>query len=270
MKLRSKAIIVSILFIFIYLILQIVDLKEFIGVNQEVIKAAIMSVIFLVGLYWVVGFNINGIRFVTILGYFSYIVFIFSLFLELIVFQNVGRISEKTISLLILFIFGITIYFLILTANILNISYISRIPLAQAAKAANFLFTLFGAYFSFLLILRIATDIQFKLIPFVLVVFLLTLNTFWFKKESFKQLFGETIAVVLFMLTMFVVFLVWPLSVEVAAMFYIIIFYILLGLGLEERETTSTLMGIEYTILLVIAGFILLKLTNWGINGPII
>lgn len=270
MTLRSKAIILSILFIFLYLVLQIIDLSKVFSINQEVVKALVVSILFLVGLYWVLGFNIRGIRFITILGYSFYLVFIYSLFLELIVFQNVSRISEKTLSLLILLVFGFSIYFIILTVNILNVSYISRIPLAQAAKAANFLYTLFGAYFSFLLILRAGVEIPFKLIPFVLVVFLLTLNTFWFKKESVKQLFGETIAVVLIMGTLFCIFLIWPLSVEVATMLYIVVFYILLGLGLEERETTSTLMEIEYVVLLVFTIFLLLKLTAWGINGPIV
>ncbi|MBN2015724.1 hypothetical protein JW766_02735 [Candidatus Dojkabacteria bacterium] len=270
MSLRTKAIVLSVLVIIISLILQTVDLSSTISFTQEIAKALLVAGVFLVGLYWVLGFKIKGIRLLTILGYSSYIVFIQALFIELVIFQSEGRISERTFSLLVLFFFGISIYLLILTMNILNISYISKIPLAQAAKAANFLFTLFGAYFSFLLILRSGVFVVIKLIVFSFVVFLLTLNIFWFKKESARQLFGETVAVVLSIATAFVIFIIWPLSVEVATMFYVIVYYIFLSLGLEEKETTSTAMRVEYMILLFLAVFLLLKLAVWGINGAFI
>jgi hypothetical protein len=270
MKLRTRAFVLTLLFIFVFVLLQTIDLSRVTSFNQEVLKALAVSLVFLGGLYWVLHFKVKGIRLITILGYSSYLVFIQSLFLELIVFQNVGRISEKTVSIIILIIFGLLIHFLILTVNILNVSYISNIPLAQAAKAANFLYTLSGAYFSFLLILRSGAGAFWKLIAFTAVVFLLTLNLFWFKKESFRQLIGETVAVVFALVTLFVGFLLWPLPVEVSTMFYMIVFYILLGLGLEERETTSTLMRVEYAALLGIAVFLLLKLAVWGINGPIL
>jgi len=269
MTLRNKTFILTVIFIFLYLLLQIIDLERFIDIDQELVKAFITAIFFFLGLYWVLDFNIKGIRFITLLGYSSYIVFIESLFLELIIFQSVGRISEKTISLLVLIIYAFNIYTLILTINILNVSYISSIPLAQAAKAANFLYTLFGSYFSFLIILRSGLNIPIKIIVYLVVTFILTLNIFWFKKESFRQLFGETFAVILIMCTLFLVLSIWPISVELATMLYTIVYYILLGLGLEERETTSAIMNLEYILLLLIAIFFLFKLTVWGINGPI-
>lgn len=270
MTLRTKAIILTFVFILIYIVLQIVDLGEEVPVNQVLFNALVVSGIFFIGLYWVLAFRVKGIRFITILGYASFLVFVQSLFLELIVFQNIGRISEKTISLIALAFFGLVIYLLILTVNILNVSYVSRIPLAQAAKAANFLYTLFGAYFSFLLLFKIGLGDIVKLIVFILVVSLLTLNILWFKKESFRQLFGETSALVLCMVTLYIALIIWPLQVEVSSMVYTVVFYILLGLGLEERETTSVLMRIEYLILMIIVVFLLLKLVVWGINGPVI
>lgn len=270
MSLRRKSVFFTIFFIAQYIVLQVVDLTTLISVDEKIVKALFSSIIFLLGLYWVLGFKIKGIRFITILGYSAFIVFVQSLFLELIVFQDLGRISEKTLSLLILFVFGLSVYFLILTVNILNVSYISKIPLAQAAKAANFIYTLFSAYFSFLLLSRADTLIWYKLIAFTVVIFLLTLNIYWFKKESARQLFGETFSVVLMMITIFLIFIIWPLSVEVSTMFYTIVFYILLGLGLEQRETTSFVMRVEYFVLFVFALLILLKLTSWGINGPMI
>lgn len=270
MTLRAKAIILTLMFLLVYAVLQFVDLGRILTVNQDIVKALTVSVLFFFGLYWVLGFNVKGLRFVTILGYSSFLIFIQSFLLELVVFQHIGRISEKTVSVFVLMLFGLTIYFLILTVNILNVSYVSKIPLAQAAKAANFLYTLFGAYFSFLLLLRSGAGEIFKFFFFNLVVFLLTLNIFWFKKESFRQLFGETGSVLLCMVTLYIVFLLWPLSVEVASMFYIVVFYILLGLGLEERESSSVVMKIEYIFLVIIAVFLLLRLAVWGINGPVI
>jgi hypothetical protein len=270
MTIRSKAIILSFIFVLVYGVLQFVDLTRIIDINQEIAKALIVGLLFAVGLYWVLGFRIKGLRFITILGYSSFLVFILALFLELVVFQHIGRISERTMSLFVLVAFGAIIYLLILTVNILNVSYISRIPLAQAAKASNFLYTLFGAYFSFLLLFRSGVEEIVRLFSFILVVSLLTLNIFWFKKESLKQLIGETSGVVVIMLTLYLVFMIWPLSVEVLTMFHIVVFYILLGLGLEERETTSFIMRVEYIGLLIIAVVLLLRLAVWGINGPIL
>jgi len=270
MTLRTKAIILSVVFIGAFVVLSFVDITKVFSINQEITKSIAVSLLFAVGLYWVLGFNFKGIRYITIIGYSAFIVFILSLFFQLIVFQNTQRISAQTFSVFILIVFGLITYFLILTINILNISYISRIPLAQAAKASNFLYTLFTSYFSFLLLLRTGVDEIVKILLFTLVILLLTLNLFWFKKEARRQLIGETLSVVLFMSILFAVLMMWPLPVEVSSMFFTIVFYILLGLGLEDRETTSVLMRIEYAVILLVALFFLLKLSVWGINGPIL
>jgi hypothetical protein len=269
-KFRTKVIILTIVTVLIFLLLQVLDLSRVIATNTELFKALIVSAVFLIGLYWAIGFKVQGSRFVTILGYSTYLVFIQSLFLELIVFQNVGRISEKTASFAILVVFAFSIYFLTLTVNILNLSYLSNIPLAKAAKAANFVYTLFGAYFSFLLIFRAGLDTWVRLAVFLFVIILLTFSIFWFKQESKKQLLGETIVVVLTMFTFALIFMIWPFPVEVATMFYTIIFYILIGLGLEERDTTSKVMRAEYIVLIIIAVLLVLKLASWGINGTLI
>ncbi len=269
MKLRTRAIVLTIGIILLFVLSQFLEFETFHILNSKVFKAFIVSLVYLTGLYWVLGYRIKGIRLITILGYSSYLVFIQSLFIELIVFQNIARLTQRGISFITLIGFGVSIYFLILTMNILNTSYISKIPLAQAAKATNFIYTLFGAYFTFLLISRIGIYDLAKIPIYILVVFLLTLNLFWFKKESFQQLFGETSAVVLFMSIIFITFIIWPLSVEVLSMLYTVIFYILLGLGLEERETTSFLMRVEYVLLFIVTVFVVLKLSVWGINGSI-
>lgn len=267
MSLRSKALILTIAYTLAFGILQLVEIPITGIEDNSVLAALLLASFFLVGLYWVLDFRIKGIRYVTVLGYASFIVFVFSLFLELIVFQDTERISEKTLSVLILILFGTAIHFLILTMNILNVSYISKIPLAQAAKASNFLYTLFGSYFSFLLVLRSGAHEVIKISILTLTVLLLTLNIMWFKKESRRQLIGETSAVVLLMFTLSLLFSIWPLSAEVLAMFFTVIFYILLNLGLEERETTSLLMRIEYILLFLVAAILLLVYTSWGING---
>ncbi|MDD3648213.1 MAG: hypothetical protein PHS44_07010 [Candidatus Dojkabacteria bacterium] len=270
MKLRTKAIVLSLTFVFVFFVIRFLDLERFLRINNEVLRAVLVSLVFFGGLAWVLNFRVKGVRVLTVLGHSAFTVFIQSLFLELIIFQDASRISEKTISLLILLVWGIVIYFLILTVNILNISFISQIPLGQAAKASSFVYYLFTAYFAFLLILKSGADLPVKLIFFIIVISINTITTFWFKKESSKQLLTESGAVIIFMLTVFVLLVIWPLPVELASMFLIIIYYILLGLGLEQRETTSLLMRIEYFIILGFAVVFLLKLSIWGINGTII
>ncbi|MBU0975936.1 MAG: hypothetical protein ABIE03_03330 [Patescibacteria group bacterium] len=270
MKLRSKAISLSVAFVLVFFVTRFLDLEKFFGVNNEILRALIVSLVFFAGLSWVLNFKVKGIRVFTILGHSAFIVFIQTLFLELIVFQDASRISEKTISLLILFFWGVVIYFLVLTVNILNVSFISQIPLGQAAKASSFVYYLFTAYFAFLLVLRSGAPLHMKLLLFVVVIVINTVTTFWFKKESNKQLLTESGAVIFFMITVFVLMMIWPLPVELASMFLIIIYYILIGLGLEERETTSLLIRVEYFVILIFAVIFLLKLSIWGINGTIV
>ena len=269
MALRTKAVVLSIIFVFVFALLQVIDLSEVWALKQEITKALIMTIVFFIGLYWVLGFKVRGIRFITILGYPSFIIFIQTLFIELIIFQNVARITAKTASMGVLVIFAVSTYLLILTINILNVSHVKRIPLVQAAKAANFLYALFSAYFAFLLILRSVIDDIPRIMLLVFVSFFITLSVFWFKRESLRQWLGETLVVVFCLATVFLIFMLWPLSVEVSGMFYIVVFYILLGLGLEERETTSLLMRIEYFLLIIFAIIFVLKFAVWGINGSI-
>jgi len=269
MTTRTKALISAFLSGSVLLALQFLNF-EIKYINIHILKSSIVAIIYFISINWVLDYKIKGIRFITIAGYSTFLVFIFSLFLELGVFQNIERISQKTISFLILLIFSIGVYFLNLTINILNISYVSRIPLAQAAKATNFIYTLFGGYFSFLVVLRIGGNQLIKIPILTLIVFILTLNIFWFKKESNKQLLGETVTLTVFMLSMFVFMSFWPVKAEVLSMFYILIFYILLNLGLEERETATWLMYLEYLVLIFFFIIYLLKTTVWGINGTFI
>lgn len=270
MTLRTRAVITTFFLTLVFGILQFVDLSQVFGVNQILVKAVALGLLFFVGVYWVLGFDIKGMRFLSILGNSSTLIFIFALFIEIVIFQNTERISQKTFSLFVLGLFTVLIYFLILTANILNVSYISQIPLARAAKASNFIYTLLGAYFSFLLILKSGIEVYFRIPIYTVVVLFLTFNVFWFKRESFRQHLGETVAVVLCMVLLHLVILLWPLSVEVSSMLFTIVFYILLGLGIEETEMRTFLMRAEYIILLIIVVLVLLKLAVWGINGSII
>jgi hypothetical protein len=267
MNVRTKATILTIFFIIVFSALQFVDFSKITSIDPNILSALIVSTVIYLGLYWTLGFEIKGFRFVTILGAAAFIVFIQSLFLDLIVLQDVVRISEKTFSIVVIAVFGLSVHFLILTSNILNKSYISQIPLAQAAKAAYFIYTLFAGYFAMLLILKSGISLYLQPILFISMIFFLTINIFWHKKESFRQLIGETSAVVLFMLTVYMVLLPWPLAVEVASMFYVVIYYVLLGLGLEVRETTSFVMRVEYAVLFLVAVILLLNIAVWGING---
>ena len=269
-SLRTKAVISAFMTAMLIGALQFLDVSFLPGINQNIIRSLIAALFFAFSLEWVLNYNIRGIRLITLLTYSSFLVFIYSLFLELIVLQDSARISERTFSIFVLLSFFISIYLLILTVNILNVSYISKIPLARAAKAANFLYTLLGAYLSFLLVARSGIFSPLKVIGMTLSVFLFSLNIMWFKKESRKQLWGESIALTLAMFTMFVVFLLWPVSAELYSMFFIIVFYILLNLSLEERTSTGFLLKLEYVVLFLLAFILLLKITVWGINGSII
>jgi hypothetical protein len=182
---------------------------------------------------------------------------------------NLLSLVFSIISLGLVFIF--LMYFVLLDVNILNISQKLEMPLEQAGRAAQFIFTLLSSYA--VLILFFGANFNFFeklliIIPFIFVITLLSLYSP--RDSSLGQSVVKSLSISLAIAVGVFVFSIWPVNFIYAILSIAVIFYILLSLGMEFRTRLPRQVYYEYISLVIIIVFLLLINSVWGILGPII
>lgn len=182
---------------------------------------------------------------------------------------NLLSLVFSIISLGLVFIF--LMYFVLLDVNILNISQKLEMPLEQAGRAAQFIFTLLSSYA--VLILFFGANFNFFeklliIIPFIFVITLLSLYSP--RDSSLGQSVVKSLSISLAIAVGVFVFSIWPVNFIYAILSIAVIFYILLSLGMEFRTRLPRQVYYEYISLAIIIVFLLLINSVWGILGPII
>jgi hypothetical protein len=165
-------------------------------------------------------------------------------------------------------LYGLGIYALITTSNILTVSATRTIALIRAARGVGFVITLFTLFLIYDAIISIRVNIVYNMLLIFALSIPLYYQGFWSIKLNKnildKDLLGLTLISSLVMGEMAVVLYFWPVSVVVGSTFLTIACYLLLGLGqakLEGRLFSQTIR--EY---LLIGGFvflIMLSFTSW-------
>lgn len=166
------------------------------------------------------------------------------------------------------FLFGISVYLLMLTSNIYNVAAIRTIALVRAAHAVGLLFSLVSAFF--------LTNVLFSLhLPFYLVtlgtaliVFPLYLVGLWsYELAEFisRRVFIWSLAFTIVSAEIALVFSFWPIVPIVGALAISTVMYALLGLAqihFEERLTRRVVyehLGVSLFVLAIIV-----ISTKWG------
>lgn len=166
------------------------------------------------------------------------------------------------------FLFGISVYLLMLTSNIYNVAAIRTIALVRAAHAVGLLFSLVSTFF--------LTNVLFSLhLPFYLVtlgttfiVFPLYLVGLWsYVLEDFvsRRVFIYALAFTVASAQMALVFSFWPIVPIVGALAISTVMYALLGLAqlhFEDKLTRRVVyehLGVSLFVLLIIV-----VSTKWG------
>lgn len=167
--------------------------------------------------------------------------------------------------------FVVLIYFVLLDVNIINISQKLEMPLEQAGRAAQFIFTLLSSYT--VLILFFGADFIFfeKLLIIIPFIFLITfLSLYSPRGSSGLQSIVKSSSISLSIALSIFVLSVWPVNFVYAILAIAVIYYILLSLGMEFRSKVPRQVYYEYFTLIAIVIFLLFINAVWGILGTII
>lgn len=230
----------------------------------------IIIILFILNL-WVLFFNVKKTALVTI-GMYPSIAILPYLILTLSILLTINSSLNRFIFAAALAIgYGILTYLLILTSNILNGSLQITLPLEQAAKATQFIFSLISSYLMMVFILGANLQISLRLLFIIPFIFYFSYSGIWFLKGlSTNQIFLKALGVTMVMTLAIVVLSIWPIqnaySILAAAVFY----YILLNIALENRPKLGKNIWVEYIFLAALIVVLLFTNSVWGINGAIV
>jgi Protein of unknown function (DUF5656) len=171
------------------------------------------------------------------------------------------------ISLVLTFIYGLSLYVLFLTTNVFSVSSIKTIALYRAAKGVGFLLSLVA----FFLALDGIISLRLTYIYVGVLVFFVTLplylQGYWTStlQEKFdRKLILQSLISSYLQAQLAVILFFWPVGVIVGSLFMTVYFYILLGLGqaeLEGRLFPQTVQ--EYLMVGVVVFSVMFFSTSW-------
>lgn len=230
----------------------------------------IIAILFFLNL-WVLFFNVRKTALVTI-GMYPSIAILPYLILTISILLTIGSTINKFLfSAGLSFGFGILVYLLILTSNILNGSLQISLPLEQAAKATQFIFSLISSYLMMVFILGANLQIAMRLIYIIPFIFYFSYSGVWFLKGiNSNQILLKSIGVTMTMALAIVVLSIWPIQSAYSILSAAVIYYILLNVALENRPKLGKNIWIEYIFLATLIVLLLFTNSIWGINGAII
>ncbi|MBI2593310.1 hypothetical protein HYW44_01545 [Candidatus Daviesbacteria bacterium] len=145
--------------------------------------------------------------------------------------------------------FGVSLYWLILSQNILNVAADRAIPLYRAASTANFVYTIFSFILIVSIVFSLNLDFYFNGLSVALISFPLSLQSLWSikmdKMDSQIVIYSFVISLILGESAVALSF--WPQSSLVTALYVNSIYYIFLGILSEYlRDRLKKRVIIEY------------------------
>jgi hypothetical protein len=249
------------------------DILLGLGVDALIRSGIYIGIVFLIitlGTLWVLFYKID-FKFLVTGVFFPFICFLpFWGVSESLINSLTNVVGETSATLSVNTILALILYILILTVNILNGARLRSVPLGQAAKAAHFIFVLISSYFFFTYIFSSSLPIILSVIATLSFICYLTLSSI-----SNLQLETKEERVILGLITsliglVFIFIAIWPITSIYSALTMTVIFYLLLNVALELRESITKYIWLEYILLFILVAMILLTNAIWGVNGTII
>ncbi len=168
----------------------------------------------------------------------------------------------------VVFLYGMGIYALCLTANIYTVSAVRTIALMRAAKGVGFVLTLLTGFLLYDAVLSIKSPIWISVPIVFLASFPLFLQGIWVSdlKQSISQKIIINSAIFSLGLAQIASLLYfWPVTVVVGSLFLTVGMYILLGLGQAQEEGRLFRQTVREYITVGLVVFIAMFLaTRWG------
>lgn len=263
MEKRTKAILVSATIALFLLV------SSSLGIEKSTLIAVFAAIIMYFGLYWVLEFEIVGLRLVFL--FILPVLFVFSFVERSVYFSEIlggGNSGQGLLFLSVLL--GVVSYVIILTANILNVASLKKIPLAQVAQTSLYFFTVILVFLITDVIQSFETGVFIDLIWLAGATFLAVSQLIWFVLSDMKMMFRISFVIILAVIFWYVVFSYWPISFLLLNLSVAVIFYILCGFVMHTAKkslTRGTL--IEYSILIISILFLIFLSSDWGSFGVI-
>lgn len=182
------------------------------------------------------------------------------------VFSGLGQIPAGIVVAAIFFVIA---YLLILTANILNGSILFNIPLGQAGKAAQFIFSLISTYLLLVYSFTVINNVEFRALLVFAFSMYFAYSCIWMLQITSKQIVSPALLIALLVVAATLLISMWPIATAYATATIIVFYYICLNVALEIRHNLGRMIWVEYAILVSLVIIILIFNSSWGINGNI-
>jgi hypothetical protein len=237
----------------------------------QLVSTAVLFLVLSTGTLWVLFFKHQESSFVTV-GLFPAIAAVpYILFAYRVMGSIFAALEGVALTLVATLGFALLVYLLVLTANILNGSILYGIPLGQAGKAAQFIFSLVAMYFLSAFLLGTETFIVIRMVLVAALSFYLTYSAVWCLQVTRPEQINRVATVTAIILALFTaVMSVWPISTIYATVVITALFYMILNVALELREQIRGAIWFEYLAVVILIIFVLVLLGEWGINGALI
>lgn len=279
MSTRFRAVVVTVIASLLYLafamrIISLSFIAQVLSPNNEVVDnllaATAISITLFVGCLWVLFFKRRGGSYLTNGLYPSVTIFPYALLTISYLNPTFTGLELISAGLASGAVFAVVCYLLLLTANVLNGAVLYNIPLGQAGKAAQFIFSLISSYLLLVFVFGSPFSIVYRLLAIGIFSFFFSFSALWALQVGQKQLWLSSFAITILMSLVVTLLSIWPLSAVLATVVAVIFLYICLNMALEIREKVSYMIWVEYFLLVVLALLILITYSPWGINGTLI
>ena len=237
----------------------------------NIATSLIIASLILLSTLFVLNFNINNFKKLTLSLYPAVSALPILFLLTSATSELESGISKLSFSIGISIVFAIYLYFIQLTSNILHTSLEVNIPLGQAARAAQFIFSLISSYV--VLIIFFGAGYSFiEKVGFIglFLSFYSFSSIMMIETSDLRLILEKTLGIISTILFAIFVLSIWPINYIYGILSIAIIFYILLSISLEVRSKLSNYVMIEYSLLVSLITLILFVNGNWGILGTLI
>lgn len=235
----------------------------------EILVGVILSLVMLVLTAWTLFFKTRRGTLLNIVMFPAITIFSYTVFSDTVVSTFLGFAQVPATIVLVVGAWLVS-YLLLLTANVLNGAVLYKIPLGQAGKAAQFVFSLVGSYLLTAFVLGSNLGLAWKLLTIFLFVFYWSFSSVWQLRQSNRNSFLSALAIATTIALTALILSVWPLATIFTTLVIVLFFYILLNVALENRHRIGEAFWIEYGILLLAVILILTAFAEWGIKGTLI
>jgi hypothetical protein len=233
------------------------------------IGGTLISFILFLGTLWVLFFKKKGPSFFTVALFPAIVILPYTILAESVVSSLFTGLRQLPIIVIAAAVFWLLTYLLLLTANVLNGAVLFNIPLGQAGKASQFIFSLVSTYLWAAYLFSASSPLWIRVVAISLSVFYFPYSALWVAGVDARELWQAALLVGLLIIVLVVVLSIWPVTSVYATLSIVVVFYTVLNVALEMRENLSAMVWFEHAFLILLVLVILFTNASWGMNGTL-